>query len=70
MKPYKQTQTLSTLTQILAEIISKEGGMQRGNEYNRKCAIAELRIDVEKLRLDRDNLKYEYNELILTLKLK
>ena len=71
MNPYKHQQDALTLMgSLLTKIINLDGEIKTANEYNRNCVIHGMEFDVDKLRNKRENMKFEYNELILKLKLK
>ncbi len=71
MNPYKHQQdALTRMGSLLTKIINLDGEIKTANEYNRKCSIHGMEIDVNELRNKRENLKFQYNELILKLKLK
>ena len=66
---YKTTRiTLNTLGDLLTSIEAKQKEVENANKYNLKNVIPELRIDVQKLIDEKQDLEFEFRELVLKLR--
>ena len=66
---YKTTRiTLNTLGDLLTSIEAKQKEVENANKYNLKNAIPELSIDVQKLIDEKQDLEFEFRELVLKLR--
>lgn len=66
---YKTTRiTLNTLGDLLTSIEAKSNEVITANKYNIKNLILELSIDAQKLIAERQDLEFEFRELVLKLR--
>lgn len=66
---YKATRiTLNTLGDLLTGIEAKQIEVINANRYNLKNSIPELRIYVQKLIDEKQDLEFEFRELVLKLR--
>lgn len=66
---YKTTRiTLNTLGDLLTSIEAKQKEVENANKYNLKNVFTELRIDVQKLIEEKQDLEFEFRELVLKLR--
>ena len=64
----KTENTLHKLMSINWNLKMKEIEIKIANKYNLKNAIPELRIDVQKLIDEKQDLEFEFRELVLKLR--